>query len=60
MTFDSQAVALIAYLQRIGTDIFAPPAPALPVPPAEAAAEQPESDAEPAEKSTVPTDNPEP
>ena len=30
MTFDSQAVALIAYLQRLGTDIFAPPAPATP------------------------------
>ncbi len=25
MTYDSQAVALIAYLQRIGTDLFAPP-----------------------------------
>ncbi len=25
LTLDSQAVALIAYLQRIGTDIFAPP-----------------------------------
>ncbi|MFG0263007.1 MAG: cytochrome-c oxidase, cbb3-type subunit I, partial [Novipirellula sp. JB048] len=25
MTFDSQAIALIAYLQRIGTDIFATP-----------------------------------
>jgi cytochrome c oxidase cbb3-type subunit I/II len=27
MTFDSQAVALIAYLQRLGTDLTAPPAP---------------------------------
>ncbi len=27
MTLDSQAVALIAYLQRLGTDIFAPPEP---------------------------------
>jgi cytochrome c oxidase cbb3-type subunit I/II len=30
MTFDSQAVALIAYLQRLGTDINAPPEPAAP------------------------------
>ncbi|MGI9472982.1 MAG: cytochrome-c oxidase, cbb3-type subunit II [Rubripirellula sp.] len=30
MTLDTQAVALIAYLQRMGTDIFAPPAPAAP------------------------------
>lgn len=26
MTFDSQAVALIAYLQRLGADLSAPPA----------------------------------
>jgi cytochrome c oxidase cbb3-type subunit I/II len=30
MTLDSQAVALIAYLQRIGTDIYAPAEPATP------------------------------
>ncbi len=27
MTLDTQAVALIAYIQRLGTDIFAPPEP---------------------------------
>ena len=32
MTFDTQAVALIAYLQRIGTDIFAKPPAAEDVP----------------------------
>jgi cytochrome c oxidase cbb3-type subunit I/II len=42
MTMDTQAVALIAYLQRIGTDIFAPPEPTAPAggePAAEPAAE---------------------
>ena len=43
MTFDTQAVALIAYLQRIGTDIFAPPEPA----PGEEAA--PPAEGEPAQ-----------
>ncbi|TWU22218.1 hypothetical protein Pla52o_32730 [Novipirellula galeiformis] len=38
MTFDSQAIALIAFLQRVGTDIFATPEPAAkPEEPAEAA-----------------------
>jgi cytochrome c oxidase cbb3-type subunit I/II len=37
MTLDSQAVALIAYLQRLGTDIFAPPEPEPGAAPAEAA-----------------------
>ena len=32
MTFDSQAVAVIAYLQRLGTDLTAPPAPTEPAP----------------------------
>ncbi len=34
LTLDSQAVALIAFLQRIGTDIFAPPPGANKVEPA--------------------------
>jgi cytochrome c oxidase cbb3-type subunit I/II len=49
MTFDSQAVALIAYLQRLGTDLTAPvtppaapaEAPAAPVVPAESTADGP-------------------
>ncbi|HEX6986497.1 MAG TPA: cytochrome-c oxidase, cbb3-type subunit I [Planctomycetaceae bacterium] len=31
---DKQAVAMIAYLQRLGTDLFAPPVPAAPATPA--------------------------
>jgi cytochrome c oxidase cbb3-type subunit I/II len=42
MTFDSQAVAVIAYLQRLGTDLTAPPAPT------DAAPTDPESSGDPA------------
>jgi cytochrome c oxidase cbb3-type subunit I/II len=48
MTFDSQAVALIAYLQRIGTDIYATPEPAEPATTEPAESEPAES--EPAEQ----------
>jgi cytochrome c oxidase cbb3-type subunit I/II len=41
MTFDSQAVAVIAYLQRLGTDLTAPPAPSEPAGEAPAAEEPP-------------------
>ena len=32
MTFDTKAIALIAFLQRVGTDIFATPEPEKPEP----------------------------
>jgi cytochrome c oxidase cbb3-type subunit I/II len=61
MTFDSQAVALIAYLQRIGTDIFAPPT-SEPAAPAAPPAESEPAASEPAETvaRVTPTSNPAP
>lgn len=41
MTLDSQAVALIAYLQRLGTDLNAPPEVAAPAEESPADGEQP-------------------
>ena len=41
MTLDTQAVALIAYLQRLGTDLNAPPEVAAPAEESPADGEQP-------------------
>jgi cytochrome c oxidase cbb3-type subunit I/II len=52
MTFDSQAVALIAYIQRLGTDIFASPEPTAEELAAAAEIDATEIDAAPSESTT--------